>query len=539
MTSVRPPLARRASANRKPLPPRSVAVLCGLAAFAIQLVAGWPGWLTSTSLAAYQEATSGTVTDWYSPMLVWFWSHAQVVQHGSLVPFLLQLEVFWAGVTLLAIGLQPGARWTRFLPLIVLLNPATWVVLFLWRDSAVLCGLTAALGVASLAVRSVRRGDLTQVRVALFCSAVIAGLTAAAWSRMLPLAVLMVLALCLAIVPRKAGRKTRAQISASAVLITAVAGVAGSWSLPAIVVGDVVHTRSTEALYALDAFRIDCSPLWATGQPTAQLVSPPALWQGGSAPCAHGNPASYGDAWTGLSDPTGAQVLTFGDWVGLAAHHPAIVVGGRIQQTAAMLAGPYTGLPSVDGEQVVSAPAAAGQGESAGSASRGGILLALYASVATFIPTTMVLWVLVIPMAAGWLVARRRRNTAASWGWLWPALLWPVAAAVFVGASASATDANVMAPAAAMGWIVALWALGLDSAGPLPPRLAPLADPRLAQRYSGGTPEARKPRRDRRVRRRREAVAEEPVTGDLSAFVAEYVVDGERDEVLAGADLGK
>ena len=41
------------------------------------------------------------------------------------------------------------------------------------------------------------------------------------------------------------------------------------------------------------------------------------------------------------------------------------------------------------------------------------------------------------------------------------------------------------------------------------------------------------------MRRRREAVAEELVTGDLSAFVAEYVVDGERDEVLAGADLGK
>jgi hypothetical protein len=528
----------------RPARAQTIAVASGVLAAVIQLVAGWPGWMTSASVGLYQQATAGPYTDWYSPMLAWFWSHAQPVEHGSLVPFLVQLELFWAGVTMIAVGLQPAARWTRFLPLLVLVNPATWVVMFLWRDTFVLCLLTAAAGVASLAMRPVRRGDLGGTRVPLWCAAIIAGLSGLAWPRSLPLAVLLVAALCLAILPRAAGPRRRMQIASKAMVLILVAGLMAAFSVPAIVLGDVVHTRADESIYALDAYRIDCSAYWATGQPGARTdpVSPAALWKGGSPPCQKGTPASYGSAWTGSGDPTGAQVLGFSDWLGMLAGHPGVVVGGRIQQLAAMLAGSFAGVPDVNGGQVVSAPAAAGTGEVVHSPSRGGVVLAIYAGLSTFVPGMLILWILVAPVGAGWWLSRRRRaDSAAAWGTLWPLLAWPTLYAAAAGLAAAGTDPSVIAPAAALGWVLALWALGLDGAGPLPPRLARVVELAQASRYLQTAPSAPRRLRVPRLGSPKHAVPPEPVEeGSLSAFAAQHALDVQpadgQERAMAGAD---
>ena len=91
-----------ARSHRRAVRPESVVVASGVVGFGVQALAGWPGWLGADGLAMWSEAASGEISDGYPPMLTWLWSWLQPEARGPLLPFLLQLQVFWIGVTLAA-----------------------------------------------------------------------------------------------------------------------------------------------------------------------------------------------------------------------------------------------------------------------------------------------------------------------------------------------------------------------------------------------------------------------------------------------------
>ncbi len=459
--SLVPTAQPRRRRRRIALPAEAVAVLCGIAAFLVQLAAGWPGWLTTDSIAMWTQAQAGVFTDWYPPMLTWAWSVLDVQDSGPLIPFLLQLELFWAGVTLLTIGLQPAARWTRFIPLLVLINPVVWLVVTVWRDAAAVSVTTLGIGVAALAVRAVRAGRRNGAIAALWCGAVIIGLATAGRGYLLPLGILLMVALTVALLPRSFGRRARLEAGATAVVLTALSAMMVAVSLPAVLIGEVTQTRANEAFYALDAYHIDCAPFWATGAQTAVPVSPPELWADGKAPCEGGVPGAFGASWTGVSDPTGEPVLTFTDWFGLLLDNPAVVIGGRLQHVASLLSAEFTWAPDVTGPLVLSAPGAGGAGETAGQENRGGIALAAHSAVTSFVPSQLYLWILVVPIGAALWYRRRRGDPAGGGRTVIPLLLWPFAAASTAGVLATSNDVFFLAPAALLGWVLSLWVIGL------------------------------------------------------------------------------
>ena len=418
-----------------------------------------------------QQAQSGLFTDWYPPMLTWLWS--VLPDNGPLLPFLLQAQIYWIGIVLLTVGLQPAAGWTRFLPLMMLLNPASWLVVVVDRDGAVVALLAAAMGVASLALRAVRSGRPDRVQTAFLVAAVIVGFATAARGYALPLGLLLLLALTSAILPRRhvAGLRVRVVLSAGAVAV--VSALMVTLSLPATLIGNVQDSRADEAFYALDAYHIDCSAAWSGGGASAALVSPAELWRGGVAPCADGGPGSYGQAWTGPDDPTGEQLLGLGDWLGMLGEHPVLVVGGRVQHAAALAGEPFPWTPLVDGGELVAAPGAAAAGAEGGSPNRGGVVLAAHAAATSFMPQQLIVWVTLVPVVVGLWVRRRaaqRGKELRTWPVrVWPLLLWPTAAAATAGVLAASNDATLVAPAALLGWALSLWVLGADSIHGSPP----------------------------------------------------------------------
>jgi hypothetical protein len=441
--------------------PELVAAASAVVAFALQLLAGWPGWLTPQTIGQWTQARTGPFTDAYPAALTWFWAQMDPAGRGPFVPFLLQVFLFWLGVALIAVALQPAARWTRFLPLIVLLNPISWMVVVVSAPSAVVCVVVAALGIASLGLRAFRNGRRRNGTIALWTAAVAMGFGALGGGilSLLVAALLMLLtaALSAVLLPGYLGGRARLETGAKAVVLTLVSALVASVVLPLLVIGNVGHSRAGEAFYALDAFHVDCAPTWSTGRITTAPVSPQGLWRGGLAPCNTGTPGDFGDDWAGAADPASAQVLGFGQWLRIALADPAIVIGGRLQHATAMLGSSYPYTPDLDGGELVAAPAAGGAGEVAGIPNRGGVALALYATLTSFLPASMLLWVLLIPVGvAVWVIrsARRPRTVA-----VLPLLAWPPVAGLALGMAAPFDDASVMAPAAVLGWVLSLLAV--------------------------------------------------------------------------------
>lgn len=533
--------------------PAGVVVVCGLAGFLVQLLAGWPGWLAPESIPLLTQATAGAPADAASPVLTWLWGLMGPSEHGPLIPFIWQLMVFWTGITFLALGLQPGARWTQFLPLVMLVNPLIWVVVQVSRDSAVLCLLTLAVGVASLAARSFRRGDRTGGTVALFYLACVAGFSIVGRASMLPLVEGLVIVIGLFVVGDALRGRARFEATAKAAGLTFVAGLVAVISLPMMVLGTVGGGRAAESVYALDAFHIDCADFWATGTATAEPVSPPGLWQKGAAPCADGSPGDYGSAWTGSFEPSAAAVLGASDWLAMLAEHPALVVGGRVQHAAGVLLSDYDGAPDPAGQQLVAAAGGAGVGQSVGMPNRGGVLLSVHAAITSFLPQQLFIWILLVPIAAGvWLrrraAGRPGKRALAPGRLMWLVLIWPALWAVAMAGLVPGSGTGAVAPAGLLAWAIVLWLLGLDgtpaaagrapvlrrSAGSATLRpYAPGPQPQRAgkQRRRLTMPRARVPGRVRvhlRLPRlpvpRRRHSPPAPLDNDapLSAFLAEY-----------------
>ena len=438
----------------------------------------------------------------------------------------------------------------------MLVNPAAWTMLVVRPQSALTAMAALAIGIAALAVRSYRNGNLAGGRVALWLAAVVAGGAAATSRHFLLVAVLLVLALAAAVVPRQVGRRRRNEIAVKAVIITFATGVLAAVSAPVVVIGPVAESRADEASFALDAYHADCAAFWSQGQQAADPVSPEGLWRTPVAPCEQGVPGNYRQEWTGFADPTGESLLGLGEWLGIVAADPGSVVGGRIQHLAALLTSPVAVLPDVAGPELAAAPGAGGIGETVGQPNRGGLLLAAAEAASAVVPALALLWIVALPLAAGWWLRRQWRGEPRTVV-LWPLLLMPAVISAALALIAPTTQSAAMAPGAVLGGLVALWAAGCSSL-----RIASFAVWRSHEQPTVGdypaVPTSRAPHRPRRrpkmrlrvPRRRPPGKPRQPVpaggTGErpqpdlgpapLSAFVAEIDLRDPQQQESADAE---
>lgn len=527
-------------ATRLRLQPQATVVLCGLVAFTLQAIAGWPGWMTPDGVAIWQMAMSGSVSDQYPPMLTWAWSVLRPEAHGPLLPFLLQLQVFWVGVALAAWSLQPGPRWTRYLPLLMLINPATWTMLVVRPESALTAMIALTIGVAALALRSYRRSNRSGALAAILAAAVVAGFAAATNRLFLPLAILLIAALAMAVLPRQLGRRRRTDMALKAVVLTVTSTVLVTISLPAVVIGTVESSRVAESSFALDAFHVDCASVWSQGQRSTSPVSPEGLWRTPVAPCESGRPGTYADMWTGSDDPAGEQVLGFGEWLGIAASNPSAVLGGRLQHVTDLLTSPVVALPSVSGAELTAAAGAGGLGETVDHPNRGGLLTGAASAAIAVVPATALLWIVGLPLLAGLWVRRQGREQRRS-VLLWPLLAFPAVLSAALALLAPTSQSTAMAPGAALGALIAMWAVG--SLSLRIPSFEVWQQPAAAVRHDYLTGPTQPPARRRRRRQPQGQQAAgsqperrqtpEPVAGrgrgSLSDFVAEIDLREERE----------
>ena len=79
-----------------------------LAAATVIAWAYWPGLMSWDPVRQYGEALSGNIDDWHPPVMQWLWQQAIVTYPGPPLMLILQLALYWGGLTLLA-----AAFWLR------------------------------------------------------------------------------------------------------------------------------------------------------------------------------------------------------------------------------------------------------------------------------------------------------------------------------------------------------------------------------------------------------------------------------------------
>jgi len=94
-------MSAQSAPNHRLSAPYLLAPLLGLAGLGSTLAAFWPGVMTWDSVRQYEQALSGQFDDWHPPAMEWLWRQLLPIHHGPLPMLLLQLALFWAGVTLL------------------------------------------------------------------------------------------------------------------------------------------------------------------------------------------------------------------------------------------------------------------------------------------------------------------------------------------------------------------------------------------------------------------------------------------------------
>lgn len=126
-----------------------ISVFC---TFMLNLLAGFPGWVSPDTVIMYREAVSGEYSTLHTPFLSWAWSLLLPDYLGPIGPYVLQLLSFWLGIYFLCQSLNPNKRkLVLFVPPVFLLFDATWNMAWLWKDSASGAFLMLAVG---LIVRS-------------------------------------------------------------------------------------------------------------------------------------------------------------------------------------------------------------------------------------------------------------------------------------------------------------------------------------------------------------------------------------------------
>ena len=69
----------------------------------IRLVAGWPGWIIPDGSSMYEQAITGNIMDWHSPLLIWTWSNLAAAKYGALIPHIFSTVALWSSAAILGL----------------------------------------------------------------------------------------------------------------------------------------------------------------------------------------------------------------------------------------------------------------------------------------------------------------------------------------------------------------------------------------------------------------------------------------------------
>lgn len=84
--------------------------LAALAAASLTASAYWPGLMSWDPVRQYGEALSGIIDDWHPPVMQWVWRQLIGVHPGPVPMLLLQLALYWGGLTILSGTYWRGGR---------------------------------------------------------------------------------------------------------------------------------------------------------------------------------------------------------------------------------------------------------------------------------------------------------------------------------------------------------------------------------------------------------------------------------------------
>src|ERR1044071_6430122 len=82
-------------------------VVCFIA-FLVNVIAYYPGFLTSDSLDQYQQAIAAEYGDWHPPAFTMLWRFLNAIYRGPFLLLLLQLGALWESAYILMKAFQIG-----------------------------------------------------------------------------------------------------------------------------------------------------------------------------------------------------------------------------------------------------------------------------------------------------------------------------------------------------------------------------------------------------------------------------------------------
>ena len=122
------------------------AAMLGIAA--VQLAAFWPGIMVWDAIRQYGQALSGRYDDWHPPAMNWLWRQMLPLRDGPAPMLLVQMLLYWGGLTLLASSAlqQRRLRLTILLVACALLPVPFVLVGTILKDSLMAGALLAVAG---------------------------------------------------------------------------------------------------------------------------------------------------------------------------------------------------------------------------------------------------------------------------------------------------------------------------------------------------------------------------------------------------------
>ena len=233
-----------------------ISVFC---TFALNFLAGFPGWMSPDTVLMYREAVSGDYSSLHTPFLSWAWSFLLPEFLGPIGPFAIQLLSFWIGVYFLCRSLDPvKRRIVLFIPPVLLLFDITWNMAWLWKDSASGAFLMLATGLI------VRSNSITQTKIRLrvqFLGLFFASLFLMTRVYMFPATLFFFIFFVLFIT--ESNLKNRAKFTVVAKKSVRPAIILVSLCLlnvllTQVVINPKVNTANGSAIYLQDLIRIEC-----------------------------------------------------------------------------------------------------------------------------------------------------------------------------------------------------------------------------------------------------------------------------------------
>jgi hypothetical protein len=432
----------------------------------LQVIAAWPGWMAGDSADMLEQARTGMITDWHSPLLIYAWRFLGDQTLGPLLPFLIQNVVVWTGFTLIAMRLaRAGWTWAWVcLPSLFLVS-TMWLWSWVLKDSLLTAMMMLALGLATL-------GDVAHGRVAVrlvkYGPAVLLAIAVVPRWYLVP-------AMLIAVVgtTRLAGWTSGWRPAAAAAGVFMVL-VGLLYVFEARVVRPTPSFAMSSTLF-LDMARVECQ--FGTPEARADGISafPEQLIEDlpGQDICEDFTPYSHDPLFFDkegtryvmpANDAQMQEVVTA--WLTVWREHPGLLVQSRFEQAGRFLNGSshvwLSPSATLYTDSVVGQPGGIGTGAEAGFESRGGTLLVGLATITSVganlfltLPFGFITMIL-LPLIAWARVRGRGQFERSSFRW---ALWFPLAYLAIMAFLTPSDDFRYAIPAS--WWGLAVFALAM------------------------------------------------------------------------------